>query len=84
MDLDTSNLEAASASKVLSSHLYNYTTKKCLYFKHLTILHHINYVQKWPIRFYAVLLWFDVGTWSAILWYKYLRNKFVYVVGLVS
>ena len=27
------------------SHLYNYSTKKCLHSDHLTLLHHISYAQ---------------------------------------
>jgi hypothetical protein len=77
------------------AHLYNSCTKKCLHFDCLTLLHHINCVQKWLIWFYTLLPWFDflmmvpwgskqVGIWSVTSWYKYRRDTFVHFVALES
>jgi len=39
--------------------LYNSCTKKCVHFKCLTLVHHINCVQMWLSWFYTALLRFD-------------------------
>jgi hypothetical protein len=40
------------------AHLYNHSTKKCMQFKSLTLLHyeHVKCAWKWLVWFYAVLL----------------------------
>lgn len=73
----------------------HHTANKCLHFKHMTILHHVSCVQKWLIWFHVVMLWLDslrmvhctlkqVAIFSVMLQNKYLMNKFVHTVGLVS
>ena len=47
---------------------YNYSTKKCLHFTHLTLLHHVSCVQKQIIWFYAVLLCLIPWLWSLVDW----------------
>jgi hypothetical protein len=37
------------------SYLYNCSENKCVLYNHLTILHHVSYIQKWLILFYAVV-----------------------------
>jgi len=65
--------------------LSNCSTKKCIYFDYMTLLHHVSCVLKWLIWLYAVYLWFDspkkapwglkhVGMCSVVMQYKYLRN----------
>jgi len=41
------------------AHLCNYSTKKCLHFNYLILLHHVSCAQKWLIWTDAILLWFD-------------------------
>jgi hypothetical protein len=77
------------------SHLYNYCTKKCLHFNHMALFTPRQLYPNWLNLFTAVSLWFDslmmvacgpkhVKVFSVILQYKYLRNKFVHFVSLVS
>jgi len=77
------------------AHLYNKSTKKCLYFKYFTLFHHVSCVQKRPISFYVLLLLLGsllmvpcgskhVGIFRATLRYTNLRKKSVNFVGLVS
>jgi len=42
-----------------AAYLYNYSTKKCLHFKYMVLLHYVKSVQKWLIPFYVLLLWFE-------------------------
>jgi hypothetical protein len=70
------------------------STKKCLHFKYRTLFTPRWLCIKVANLFYAALLWFDslmvvncgskhAWIFSAILWHKLLRNKFVNFVGLV-
>jgi len=43
----------------VAAYLYNYSTKECLHFNYLVILHYVDSVQMCLILFYALLFWFE-------------------------
>ena len=52
------------------THLYNHSTQICLYFNHLTLLHHVSCALKWLIWFHAEIFWFD-SLMMPLCWQKH-------------